>query len=296
MRRGGPKSGSGKADVAPCGADTYIDPMVETASAEPPPVTLRLVQVSDCHVSADPQARYRGGDPRAGLSATLHAAKAWCPQLILATGDLSEDGSLESYAWLAGQFEALGAPVLALPGNHDHPRRMADAFSHCPTDDPLVHDVPGWRLILLNSSAEGVVAGRLTERMLSGLADALASHHAAKLVLLHHPPLPVGSPWIDRYMLEAPERLWDLIDRPDVLAVAWGHIHHAVALRHGHARLLGAPATSVNSLPGQQRFTPDPAGPACRWLELRSDGKLETGVLWANRVNQSLGSSNQRMT
>jgi len=34
-------------------------------------------------------------------------------------------------------------------------------------------------------------------------------------------------------------------------------------------------------LPLRQKFQPDPAGPACRWIELHADGAMETGLLRA---------------
>ena len=46
------------------------------------------------------------------------------------------------------------------------------------------------------------------------------------------------------------------------------------------AILLGGPSTVANSLPHHEEFTPDLSGPACRWLELHSDGKLETGLIF----------------
>lgn len=256
--------------------------MVETASTEPRPRTLRIVQISDCHVSADPDASYRGANPRESLTSVMRSVAAWRPDLLLATGDLSEDGSPHSYDYLSRQLNAPGAPVLTLPGNHDVPPRQRQVFPQCPAQEPLLHDIPAWRLILLNSAVEGEVSGRLTDTMLEGLSAALDGSGAWKLVLLHHQPVPVDSPWIDRYALEEPERLWSVLDgRNDVRAVAWGHVHHAVRVARGAMALMAAPASSVNTLPAQRAFTPDPAGPACRWLKLSTDGALESGVLWA---------------
>jgi len=241
---------------------------------------LRLVQISDCHVSADSAAIYRGIDPRANFETLLQTVAAWRPQLLLVTGDLAEDGSQAAYRYLAGHLGRLGVPVLTLPGNHDLPEGQAEVFGHCPVRDPLVHDAGGWRLILLNSVAEGQVPGKLSTRMLDGLEKALDASARPTAVFLHHPPLPVGSPWIDKYPLLEPERLWAVLDKRDAVRfVAWGHVHQAYDAMRGRIRLLGAPSSAANSLPGQARFTHDPAGPACRWCGLRADGEFETGIL-----------------
>jgi len=43
--------------------------------------------------------------------------------------------------------------------------------------------------------------------------------------------------------------------------------------------MLGSPSSAINSLPGAQKFTEDPAGPACRWLELKLDGTLLSDIV-----------------
>ena len=94
-------------------------------------------------------------------------------------------------------------------------------------------------------------------------------------------PVPVQSPWIDRYALNFRESFFKVLDRhPAIRAVVWGHIHQDFRLERNGALLLGAPSTVANSLPNHEKFTPDLAGPACRWLELYSDGKLETGLIF----------------
>jgi Icc protein len=240
----------------------------------------RIIQLSDCHVSEDPGARYRGIVARAAFSSVLEQAMAWRPDLLLLTGDLSEDLSEASYRYLARLLEETGAPVITTPGNHDDPQLQA---RHLPTTawhEPVVVTAGDWRLIVLNSSIEGEIAGTLTERMLDGLAVALDSGTAPKLVAMHHQPVAVNSHWIDRYPLTNADRLWQLLDaREDVRAVAWGHIHHAFRSRRGGVDLLGAPSTVSNSRPRRAEFEADPAGPACRWLKLDSAGELRTGIL-----------------
>jgi Icc protein len=102
------------------------------------------------------------------------------------------------------------------------------------------------------------------------------------LLALHHQPVPVNSPWIDCYPLENAVAFWDLIDRhPQVRCVTWGHVHQDFRARRGNAELLSAPSTAANSLPDRDSFTLDLGGPACRWLELDANGRIETGLLRA---------------
>jgi Icc protein len=240
---------------------------------------MKVLQITDCHVSGPVGSTYRGSDPRESLERVIDAAIAWAPDLVLATGDLSEDASEASYEWLAGRFSRIPAPVLATPGNHDDPDRLRACFPHCSIDEPLVFE-DDWRLILLGSARPGLIGGRLDTSQLDALDALLSDSDRPALLALHHQPWPVGSPWIDRYALEEPERLHAVLGRHDAVRLAlWGHVHQDVRLERGGVVGLGAPSSATNSLVGCERFTLDPAGPACRWLTLAQDGTFETGVL-----------------
>jgi Icc protein len=240
----------------------------------------RIIQLSDCHLSGAPEASYRGVNARSALSSVVSQAAAWQPDLLLLTGDISEDLSPESYRYVAELLQKTGLPVITTPGNHDDPALQTRYFPATAWREPLDVAAGEWRLIVLNSSVEGAVAGTLTERMMDGLANALDESAAPKLVALHHQPVPVHSHWIDRYPLTNADRLWRLLDgRDDVRAVVWGHVHQAFRTGRGGIDLLAAPSTVSNSRPCSPEFEPDPAGPACRWLKLGSGGALSAGIL-----------------
>ena len=85
---------------------------------------IRIAQITDCHLPADPKRAYRGIDPYKNLQTLLTKVKSLKPDLILASGDLSEDGSQVSYTALKHLLNSIDVPVLALPGNHDDAARV----------------------------------------------------------------------------------------------------------------------------------------------------------------------------
>lgn len=244
---------------------------------------LRIIQLSDCHVSADRSATYRGLNAERNLAGLLPVIRRWQPDLLLLTGDVSEDASPVSYGRVSALLDSIGAPVLALPGNHDDPAVMRRYFPRGPWDGPLFHGARGWQLALLDSTAPGRIDGVLSRSQLAALKQGLqrsSSDHL--LIALHHQPAPVGSPWIDRYPLDDAEWLFGLLDRePRLRAILFGHVHHAIGVERNGIPLLGAPSSVANSLPGREKFTLDVGGPACRWLRLGAGGGIETGILHA---------------
>jgi Icc protein len=257
---------------------------------------LRIIQVSDCHVSADPQADYRGQNADHNLMSLLPAIRLWQPDLILVTGDVSEDGSAASYGRVSALLGMAGSPVLALPGNHDEVVTMKRYFPQGPWDGPFQFESRGWQVILLDSTERNRVSGVLSPENLARLKHCLQdSSSAFILVALHHQPVAVNAQWIDRFALEEPERFFRIIDAEKrIRAITWGHVHQDFRSSRGDIQLLGSPSTVANSLPDQERFTLDLEGPACRWLKCHRDGVIETGLIRAGQ-SSAAGSTSQRI-
>lgn len=242
---------------------------------------LKLVQLSDCHVSSDPAADYRGLNAGGMLKSLLPAMRRFQPDILLLTGDVSEDGSPASYARVSALLDSVGAPVLALPGNHDDPAVMKRYFPKGPWNGPLFHSARNWQLILLDSTAPGEISGVFPEDRLERLAAGLRRCKSGHLLLaLHHQPIEVGSPWIDKYALQEAGPLRDVIENdPRTRCVVWGHVHQDFVSERQGVQWMGAPSSVANGLPGRQKFTLDTGGPACRWLKLDRGGGVETGLL-----------------
>jgi Icc protein len=244
---------------------------------------IRIAQISDCHLPGDSKLAYRGVNAHKNLGSLLQTVKTFSPDLILATGDLSEDASPASYQALQTYFNSMGLPVLALPGNHDDADLLAEIFPGSPVESVTVSNHGVWQVIRLNSCVEGKPEGRLTERTLEQLEQQLLIEpHRPRLIALHHQPVPVGSPWIDKYCLFEPEAFLKLIDQiPGVKVVVWGHVHQVSDTRRGNIAMLGGPSSSINSAPGMLKFTADTMGPAYRWLVLEADGTIRNSIIAA---------------
>ena len=246
-------------------------------------MSILIAQISDCHLPANPEQTYRGINPRQCLQALIPKVKALKPDLLLATGALSEDGSRVSYQALQDIFKPLGVPVLALPGNHDDPELLSEAFPGSPVNTIGVSTHGAWKIIRLNSCLPGKPEGRLGEQSLAGLEKFLEQHtHSPILLALHHQPFDIGSPWIDKYRLFGSQDILRLIDQnPNIRVVTWGHIHQVFERSRNGTRMLGCPSSAINGQTFAPRFTPDTIGPACRWLELREDKTLLSGIIQA---------------
>lgn len=240
-----------------------------------------LVQLSDSHLFAEADASLLGMNTRDSLRAVIDLVLEQQPNidLVLATGDLSQDGTLESYEAFRQLSGRIDAPARWIPGNHDEPQVMLKAAVKSTLLDPVV-DIGNWRVTMLDSAVPGSVPGFLAEEQLILLANALSEaperHH---LVCLHHHPVSIGCVWMEPIGLRNPEALFAVLDRfPQVRAVLWGHVHQEVDRVREGVRLLASPSTCIQFEPGSEDFAVGSQAPGYRWLRLLPDGRLETGV------------------
>jgi Icc protein len=244
-------------------------------AATPKPIT--ILQLSDSHLSEDPQARYRGQPADANLASLRDAIKGLAPDAIVLSGDVSEDASPASY-WRMGGFVRDLAPKIAwIPGNHDERAVMAGIFDELGFDAGPIVQLGGWEILLLDSAWSNRPEGELDDARLAPV-DAMDGQRPA-LVFVHHQPVAVGSPWIDKYPLVEPERLWRRLAGKPVKAVAFGHVHQIFEGEKDGVACLSAPSTAANGITDAPKFTPSEQGPSARWFRLWPDGRWETGIL-----------------
>ncbi|AKS43405.1 metallophosphoesterase [Wenzhouxiangella marina] len=238
-----------------------------------------LVQISDCHLAADQQASYRGENADRNLKRLLPGIAALAPDGLVMSGDLSEDASPESYARLAEIVKPMAPKRAWLPGNHDDRAVAAEVLAEPDFLAGPVLDWGGWQLVLLDSAEADRPAGVVSDARLAPLEQLDGERPA--LVFIHHQPLPVNAPWIDKYPLTQAERFWAKIDSQTVRAVAFGHVHQAFKGEKNGVVCLSCPSTVANSQAETERFTPDPTGPKARWYRLHEDGRWQTGLISA---------------
>ncbi len=240
-----------------------------------------VVQLSDSHLFAEADGALLGMKTRDSLNAVVDLVLAEQPSmdLILATGDLSQDGTVESYQAFRESSQRLNAPKRWIPGNHDELREMAIAAQQSDFLEPVV-DVGNWRITMLDSAVPGAVPGYLEDQQLQLLARALSEapqrHH---LICLHHHPVPIGAAWMEPIGLRNPEALFSVLERfPQAKALLWGHVHQAFDQPRNGVRLMASPSTCIQFAPGSEDFKLDSQAPGYRWLRLYDNGQIETGV------------------
>jgi Icc protein len=246
---------------------------------------VRLLHVTDPHLFADPSRKIYGVDTAHSFRSVLHDALgdgAPAPDAILATGDIGDDMSRGAYRAFRAAAGGYGVPVLCLPGNHDAPALMADLLDSDDFQFCGHADLGAWRLVLLDTHVDDDPAGYLAATELERLEASLRElPDRPVFVCLHHPPVAIGSEWLDNYGLRNAAELLALLERfPQVKAVLAGHVHQSFDRQYGHVRFLATPSTCAQFTPGTATCVMDLRPPGYRWLSLAPDGSIATEVAW----------------
>lgn len=248
----------------------------------------RILQVTDCHLGQDEDESLLGLNTAATLNEVLRSARDQEDRfdLVLCTGDISNDGTKGSYERYVKAVRKYlpQTPMAWLEGNHDDPGSMRNMAVAAPQTDYLM--VGEWRLILLNSRVPFEERGELHRTELERLERLLESDPTSPtMIFLHHQVVPVGSAWIDQYVVSNADEFFEIIDRfENVKAVSWGHVHQEFYNVRNGVDLIATPSTCVQFKPISDDFMVDTAKPGYRIYELNANGVYSTTI---SRVVQS---------
>ncbi len=192
-----------------------------------------IAQVTDIHLGFQPDDPAELNRKRFDEVVESLLALTPRPDLLLATGDLTESGTLASYRTLKSLCDVLPFPVLPALGNHDIRANFCEVFADTPRVGGFVQyatDAGPLRIIVLDTLDEGHHGGGFDALRADWLAAELARSAKPTIIVLHHPPIETGNGWMTED-LDAPwvHRLRDAIaGQSHVIRLVTGHLHRAI--------------------------------------------------------------------
>lgn len=249
------------------------------------PGPIRVLHITDSHLLEGRDDTFLGINTYHSYLRVVHEMQAEShlikPQLIIFSGDISQEDSQQSYHRAWEGMKDFDCPVIWTSGNHDNPAYAIECLSRDPMRFEKKIDFNAWRIIILNSHWEGHILGKLTKNELTLLDRLLktAKDHPV-MIFLHHPILPVGNQWLDKLGLINADRFLAVIDHYRcVKAVVCGHVHQENMIYRNQVCFMTSPSTAYQFMPMRDKFTLDTAMPGFRWFDLLEDGSFMTQVI-----------------
>jgi Icc protein len=242
----------------------------------------RLLILSDAHLFHSKESKMSGINTYRALELITRHIRTRQEHfdIMVALGDLTEDGTEEAYIHFLDLTEGLAERVIWVKGNHDDfmkiPGRAAEEYL-----ESYIR-AGSWHLLFLDTTLPGSDKGWLKPGELQRLRRFLAGDPAdPRLIFMHHQPMDVGSAFIDDLRLSNKEEFWNAVSgNPSVKGVIFGHVHQETDWIYRGVRLISAPAASVQFKPKSEHPIFETERRGFRTLLLKDNGTLETHVEW----------------
>lgn len=241
-------------------------------------MTLRILQLTDLHLGPLlDDARWAA---LTRLLGELPKLAGRFDRLVL-TGDLAAHGQPEVYRALRTRLEPWLEKVRLVPGNHDHAHLLRQVFSDRMLEGTpaanFLDELSGVRLVGLDSSRPWRVSGALGRPQLDWLSSVL-DPATPSLLFLHHPPVAIGTWWLDKDRLRDRKAFGAAMQDRGVQGVFCGHVHQEAQGRLGTVPVWTTPSTAYQFKPGSLIPRTERRAAGLRVIEL-SEGALTTSVV-----------------
>lgn len=237
-----------------------------------------LAQISDLHITGGDALAYDVVDTTTAARRTVAYLEKLtpAPDLMLVTGDVTDDGSKEAYATARDILRNVAAPLLVVPGNHDHKERLQQAFGQQTACTDMVAGrlccqfmLPPFMLVGVDSAIPGKHGGGLPPEVLEWLDQILHDGQGMPtVVFMHHPPFAVGIGNMDAETFVGREALEEVLSRHQhVVRLLTGHVHRPLLRQFGGTLAAGAPSTAMQlaldlTADAPSQFVMEPGGVA----------------------------------
>jgi len=195
-----------------------------------------IAQITDIHIGFDPDnpAEYNRKRLDEVLDVLMKGPNR--PDLLLATGDITDRGDPASYRRLATAFSRCPFPVWPSVGNHDLRDNFREHFPGFDDENGFIQysvELPELRLVTVDTLEEGRHGGAFCDARAAWL-DAELGRDADKpsYIVMHHPPVECGIDWMNTHADEPwVHRFTSVVRRhPQVRGLICGHLHRSVTV------------------------------------------------------------------
>ncbi|NBQ34230.1 MAG: hypothetical protein EBU19_02790 [Gammaproteobacteria bacterium] len=116
---------------------------------------VKIIHLSDSHIGKDNQSM--GVNTENHLNEVIQSINQTKTDFVVHSGDISHDGTVESYQKIQQCFLNLQSKLSCIPGNHDNLKIMSSFL-----DSEINIDTQYWKLLSINTVLEGKTEGYVT--------------------------------------------------------------------------------------------------------------------------------------
>jgi Icc protein len=243
---------------------------------------MKIIQISDCHLFADMQKiGFNNINPLKSLERLLAEVRVHRPDVLLVTGDISGDGSGQSYQHFSSLLHKakIDCRVGIIPGNHDNQEQLTTNVldEYLWLNNPQLILPNQWHIHLLDTQHQHTI-GQISEHSLKSLAEYVNMHsNNYHLLATHHHPIPCGG-WMDKHEWANRHRFNAVVAQyQSIKGVVYGHIHTAIEQQKDQCLYMACPSTCWQFANNESFATTD-LMPGYRVINLLDNGHIKTSI------------------
>jgi Icc protein len=243
---------------------------------------MNIIQITDCHLFSEVQKNgYNNINPYQSLEHILAEVTLRQPDVLLVTGDISGDGSRQSYQHFSKLLNETGinCRIGIIPGNHDNQAQMK---THIDSDYLWINKhrliLPNrWHIHLLDTQYQYAM-GQISESNLASLTEYLSLHcNDYHLLAAHHHPI-LCNGWMDKHEWTNRQEFNAVVAaNPSIKGVVYGHIHMAIEQQKDQCLYMACPSTCWQ-FATESSFATSDLLPGYRVLKLLDNGQIVTSI------------------
>ncbi len=207
---------------------------------------IKVAQLTDLHLLNNKNLLINDINPYDNLKSIISKVLSNKYDYLFISGDISENGSIESYQLIKTIFDDIGVSICCIPGNHDNKTNMLEVLSESNNikfSEKL--SLPNWDILFLDTAFDGEPHGLLTNKALEKLQFNIESSNSPNIcIVMHHLPCVIENPYIDCEILKNSSEFQKIIEGTKVRFVTFGHVHNYYTININSISYESTPATS----------------------------------------------------
>jgi Icc protein len=206
---------------------------------------LKIVQLSDLHC--------RSGEsfPREKLQTAVNEINEYDPDLVVVTGDLTEDGFKNECEEAKRFLDEIAAQKMMVPGNHDMKYTGHLIFQQFFSSPTSFMENGELACFCANTARPDKEEGRFGQDQMNTLTEHLSNLQGKrKVVAMHHHLIPIPDTGLERATIEDAGDVLKLLSSLNVNLVLCGHRHRPWLWRLGSTILVFSGAVCTPKLRG----------------------------------------------
>lgn len=209
------------------------------------PENIKIGQISDLHIGNDNEL-VQGIDVRSNFKIALKAMEKEELDLLVLSGDLSDNGEIEAYQFVADQMNTYKKPWCFISGNHDNINKMNQIFNIEPDlkngEYYYKKEILNHTIFFLDSSTNYI-----SPEQLEWFKTEAKKEKKEFLLFIHHPPCIAGHRFMDaKYALQNIDEVQQLLNQFEKLQYIFsGHYHSTLMAEFGNKKVFVCPSTQM---------------------------------------------------